>query len=103
MNPQNPIMSMFVQLCTEVIRNFVGILLLLLGVFVIVLGAHWHMNDLIVLGTATLIPGALLALQGKRGQDAPPPGGTERIVETAATPPATPQQASNASQPASQK
>jgi len=53
------------DLRTELIRNLVGFFLVGVGITVIVLGAHWHMDVLITLGTATLIPAALLSLQSK--------------------------------------
>jgi hypothetical protein len=59
------------DLKTELTRNLVGFFLVLTGIVVIVLGAHWHMNDLVVLGSSTLIPSALLALQSKRTPDHP--------------------------------
>ena len=54
---------------TEVIRNLVGIFLILVGVGVICLGAHWHMVELVTLGVSTMIPAALLALQSKKTPD----------------------------------
>jgi hypothetical protein len=54
---------------TEVIRNLVGIFLVCIGVGVICMGAHWHMDQLITLGVATMIPAALLALQSKKTPD----------------------------------
>ena len=45
---------------TEFVRNLVGIFLMAVGILVILLGAHWHMDVLVTLGTATLIPAALL-------------------------------------------
>jgi hypothetical protein len=54
---------------TEVVRNLVGIFLVCIGVGVICLGAHWHMDQLVTLGVATMIPAALLALQSKKTPD----------------------------------
>lgn len=54
---------------TEVIRNLVGIFLVVVGVCVICLGARWHMAELVTLGVATMIPAALLALQSKKTPD----------------------------------
>jgi hypothetical protein len=59
-------MSLRNDLGTELIRNMVGFFLVATGILVIVMGAHWHMDVLITLGTATMIPAALLALQSKR-------------------------------------
>lgn len=50
----------------ELIRNMVGFFLVFTGIGVIALGAHWHMDQLVTLGVATMIPAALLALQSKR-------------------------------------
>lgn len=58
--------AIFISFCTELIRNMVGFFLVSVGVFVICLGAHWHMDVLVTLGTATMIPAAMLALQSKR-------------------------------------
>jgi hypothetical protein len=54
------------DLGTELIRNLVGIFLIFVGVGVICMGAHWHMDVLVTLGVSTMIPAALLALQSKR-------------------------------------
>ena len=54
---------------TEVVRNLVGLFLVSVGVGVICLGAHWHMDPLVTLGVATMIPAALLALQSKKTPD----------------------------------
>jgi hypothetical protein len=84
--------SIFVSLCTELIRNMVGFFLVSVGVTVICLGAHWHMDVLVTLGTATMIPAAMLALQSKRT----PEGNTTTTQVTvpppmiADVPPATP-------------
>jgi hypothetical protein len=51
---------------TELIRNMVGFFLVFTGIFVIALGAHWHMDQLVNLGVLTMIPAAMLALQSKR-------------------------------------
>ena len=59
-------MSFRSDLGTEFVRNLVGLFLMGVGILVILLGAHWHMDVLVTLGTATLIPAALLALQSKR-------------------------------------
>lgn len=59
-------MSLRNDLGTELIRNIVGFFLIGTGILIIVMGAHWHMDVLITLGTATMIPAALLALQSKR-------------------------------------
>ena len=58
--------AIFISFCTELIRNMVGFFLVGVGVSVICLGAHWHMQELVTLGTATMIPAAMLALQSKR-------------------------------------
>ena len=59
-------MSFRSDLGTELVRNMVGLFLIAVGILVIVMGAHWHMDVLVTLGTATLVPAALLALQSKR-------------------------------------
>ena len=59
-------MSLRNDLGTELIRNLVGIFLVIVGVGVICMGAHWHMDVLVTLGVSTMIPAALLALQSKR-------------------------------------
>lgn len=53
----------------ELIRNMVGMFLIVIGMISIGFGAHWHMAELVTLGTLTLIPAALLALQSKRSPD----------------------------------
>jgi hypothetical protein len=58
--------AIIVSFFTELIRNMVGFFLIGSGILVICLGAHWHMDVLVGLGTATLIPAAMLALQSKR-------------------------------------
>jgi hypothetical protein len=87
--------TIFVSFCTELIRNMVGFFLVATGVLVICLGAHWHMDVMVTLGTATLIPAAMLALQSKRTPEGnttttqvtvPPP----LIADAPIAPPATP-------------
>jgi membrane-bound ClpP family serine protease len=77
------ILKVLSDLFTEVTRNLVGLLLVIVGVVVICLGAHWHMDVLVTLGVATLIPAALLALQTKRTPD-----GNTTTVQTTVPPPA---------------
>jgi len=62
----SPITSILISFFTECIRNMVGFFLVIVGIIIICLGAKWHMDDLIKLGTLTLIPAAMLALQSKR-------------------------------------
>ena len=82
----SPFTSILISFFTELIRNMVGFFLVATGVGVICLGAHWHMEALVTLGTATLIPAAMLALQSKRTPEGntttlsatvPPPGVAE--------------------------
>lgn len=61
-----PFTSILISFFTELIRNMVGFFLIGTGVGIICLGAHWHMDVLVNVGTATLIPAAMLALQSKR-------------------------------------
>lgn len=76
--------AIFVSFCTELIRNMVGFFLVAIGVVVICLGAHWHMDVLVTLGTATMIPAAMLALQSKRT-----PEGNTTTTQVTVPPPAT--------------
>jgi hypothetical protein len=76
----NPIVTSF---WTEIIRNMVGFFLVGVGVGVICLGAHWHMEALVNLGVSTMIPAAMLALQSKRT-----PEGNTTTVQTTVPPPA---------------
>lgn len=62
----SPFTSILISLFTELIRNMVGFFLVSVGMAAILIGAHWHMDDLVKLGTLTLIPAAMLALQSKR-------------------------------------
>jgi hypothetical protein len=61
--------TIFVSFCTELIRNLIGFFLVATGILVICLGAHWHMDVLVTLGTSTMIPAAMLALQSKRSPE----------------------------------
>ena len=84
---------------TEVIRNLVGLFLISVGIVVISLGAHWHMDVLVTLGTATLVPAALLSLQSKRTPEGnttttqvtvPPPSVAAPLPTPQVTPTITP-------------
>lgn len=62
----NPFTSIIISFCTEIIRNMVGFFLVAVGICVIYLGLRWQMQALVNLGSLTMIPAALLALQSKR-------------------------------------
>ena len=62
----SPLTSILVSFFTECIRNMVGFFLVIVGIIVICLGVRWNQPALIQLGTLTLIPAAMLALQSKR-------------------------------------
>lgn len=80
------------DLIAELTRNIVGFFLVLMGVAVIGLGAHYHIDKEVEVG-ATLVSAALLAFQSKRTPDGnttttqitvPPPAVAS--PETAASP-----------------
>jgi hypothetical protein len=73
------------DLRAELVRNIVGFFLVCAGFLAIILGAHWHMSELTTLGTATLIPAAMLALQSKHTPD-----GNTTTTSVTVPPPAIP-------------
>lgn len=58
------------DLKTELVRNLVGFVVILAGVSVVGLGAHFHIDKEVDAGLA-FFPAALLALQVKRGDASP--------------------------------
>lgn len=62
----NPFTSVLISFFTELIRNMVGFFLVAVGILIIVLGLRWQMQALVNLGSLTMIPAAMLALQSKR-------------------------------------